>query len=298
MRRISPFSRAGFVAWFFVVESVLGYLHLGEFSVRLIGNLFAWMQSNFFVDLFLGLGMLLLLNQWPNIEPHIPAWMRFKPAHERLRDVESHLRTIQGFIGDQPKPNYPQLCLLVDSKIDEFTRLCKQFNLLMSRADRFESWLLTLSGMIQATPPLTMRSAGAVVLSHQASYAYGMLDAIRELYRQSAVYAAPFSGKWRPSPGAEPGGEAVRMGLAFTEFLRVHLERCAAFCRDWNVDQSTELQTLRIASSSSLEDYSGESCLRMLQKHREAIDSAGKAHAASFADPTLSFAMSRTDQTC
>ena len=111
MRRISPFSRAGFVAWFFVVESVLGYLHLGEFSVRLIGNLFAWMQSNFFVDLFLGLGMLLLLNQWPNIEPHIPAWMRFKPAHERLRDVESHLRTIQGFIGDQPKPNYPQLAI-------------------------------------------------------------------------------------------------------------------------------------------------------------------------------------------
>jgi len=91
MRRISPFSWTGFIAWCFLGEAVLAYLHLGEFSVRLAKGLLGFAETHFFWDLGVGLAMLLVLNQWPNIEPKIPSWMKFKTTHERLHAIEGEL---------------------------------------------------------------------------------------------------------------------------------------------------------------------------------------------------------------
>src|ERR1017187_1456828 len=96
MRRISQFSIVGFVAWFFVGEAVLAYLHLGEFAVRFVEDLFAWVQTHFFADLFIGLGLLFLNNQWPNIKPRLPSWLKFRTVHGRLHTIEEeHLPAIR-----------------------------------------------------------------------------------------------------------------------------------------------------------------------------------------------------------
>lgn len=97
MRRISPFhSTAGFFSWFFLGESVLGALHLGEFSVTFVRDVFGWMQVHFFVDFFIGLGLIFLRIEWPRIEPRIPAWLRFKTVHDRLHTIEEeHLPAIR-----------------------------------------------------------------------------------------------------------------------------------------------------------------------------------------------------------
>src|SRR5258708_5947234 len=94
MRRISPLhSKTGLFGWFFLVEAVLGFLHLGEFSMSFVQGVFGWMQIHFFVDLFIGLGLLFIRVEWPSIEPRIPSWLRFRTLHDRVHLIEGKYNT-------------------------------------------------------------------------------------------------------------------------------------------------------------------------------------------------------------
>ena len=68
---------------------MLGGLHLSEFSLRLSTELFEFMRGHYLADLGVGLGLLFLANQWGNIKPYIPSWLKYRTIHDRLHDFEN-----------------------------------------------------------------------------------------------------------------------------------------------------------------------------------------------------------------
>src|ERR1035438_2380166 len=107
MRSTHPLlSKSAFVGWFFLGEAVLGFLHLGEFTMNLVKDLFAWFQSNFWMDLIFGLAILLVTDRWGVIKPRIPSWMKIKTVHDHLHEIrECHKAVGQRLDSAEEAPN-------------------------------------------------------------------------------------------------------------------------------------------------------------------------------------------------
>ena len=239
MHRISPFnSKAGFVAWLFLLEAVLAYLHLGEFIIHLAEGLYRFAETHFFWDLGIGLGLLLLLNQWPTIEPRIPSWLRLKTVHERLHALEDerlpavmqHHDATASRVTDFEKW-MPEIDSKLGENVARLESLERNSRESLNRLDHVYSALTEL-------PTLQRYLFQLNCLVYDIERSVETFRTIRAMYGDlSPVVTKPFSN-WRlPSHSiALPADDSIRDGEKWARSLESYIERAQGFRNGWYGD--------------------------------------------------------------
>ena len=304
---MSPFhSKTGFVAWVFLVEAVLGFLHLGEFSVRFAYDVFAWLQTNFLATFFIGLGLLVLHVKWPQTQPRIPAWLRFRTVHDRLHAIEAeHIpellngaETLGGRVGelevkvssiradlDEAISTIGRLLGLHEGATASFDRLWKDFN--ASRIDDMRNWV-EINGRIDslaAKLPLSCRYLWQLdQLRAEAQKAIDMFCLLEEKYPGHEVVTHLFSLSWRPVVGTTPQDQAILDGVAWFAFMREHASHCMAFCLFWADNVAIDLMPpqLHVNIAYSRDNLTAAESKALLQSHLDGLEVRWRDYAAFF----------------
>jgi hypothetical protein len=284
MHRISPFSsKTGLLAWFFVAESVLGYLHLGEFSMHLGEYVFCWIQAHFFWDLGIGLGLLFMLNQWDKIEPSIPLWMRYTTVHDHLHVLSEHHNVISTRIASIEEWRTGTTAINVDniSRIESLEHNSAEHQKRVGRA----------YGIITELPILNRYLFDVNRLVWDIERSIETFRIIRNMYGDlSPVVRRPFSD-WRlPSHSIDaPADDSIRDGERWARYLESYIERAQGFRHGWYGDFFLDKGLFFLVGHwyTNHNETSADELETLMLAHRLYLIEMRRAYAATFIEERL-----------
>jgi hypothetical protein len=284
MRRISPFhSATGLVAWLFLGEAVLGYLHLGEFAFRLFGDGLRFLETHFFWDLGIGLGLLVLHVEWPKIKARIHPALRFHTIHDHLHDIrECHKKSLEDaescFKGIWKRlDNIQETSDLKIANVEK--KIAKDDERFQSLLKRFALNLVELQTLIAQSQSLT----------HDYEY-------IVNEFTQSDLSRRPFSNSWLAN-----ADEPAALGRQWRYQVKTHMSELNAFCvrmgspmtTGWNLQENSPLYSWAAVQHKGNDSVTGAECVEMLNRHTGILTNARVAYATAFAlDPLAKLTIS------